>query len=242
VKRCFPDAEIASYTDAVDTAIKNMHIDTSRRNVLLTHQFVTGATRSESEDVAVGGTENVDARVFDAFDYVALGHLHRPQNVGRDTVRYCGAPLKYSFSEAHDKKSLTVVELKEKGNVAIREIPLAPLHDLRELRGSYSELMRRQNYENTPVADYLHLTLTDEDEAYNAFAKLSGVYPNIMKLDYDNRKTRARETAATAVRPAVNLAPGALFGDFFAKQTGREMSSGQQELVAELVEKIWEAQ
>jgi exonuclease SbcD len=240
VKRFFPDAEMGSYTDAVDMAIKNMHINTSLRNIVVTHQFVTGAMRSESEDIAVGGADNVDVRVFDCFDYVALGHLHRPQSVGKATVRYCGTPLKYSFSEAHDKKSLTVVELKEKGSISIREIPLVPLHDMREVRGNYHDLMNKQNYENTPVADYLHIVLTDEEEEYNAFAKLSKVYPNIMKLEYDNRKTRARESAATIIQPAVNLSPKALFGDFFTNQTGREMSNEQQEFVADLVEKIWE--
>jgi exonuclease SbcD len=239
VKRFFPDVEIVSYTDAVATAIQQMNIDTTLRNVIVTHQFVTGAERSESEDIAVGGADNVDAGVFDCFDYVALGHLHRPQNVGKAKIRYCGAPLKYSFSEASDKKSLTVVELAEKGNMHVREIPLVPLHDLRELRGTYADLMNKQNYENTPVADYLHVVLTDEGEEYNAFAKLSKVYPNIMKLDYDNRKTRAREGATITLQPVTNLSPEALFGDFFMQQTGREMSGEQEQFVAGLVEKIW---
>lgn len=240
VTRFFPDAGINSYTDAVNAAIKQMELDTSLRNIIVTHQFVTGAERSESEDVAVGGADNVDAAVFDSFDYVALGHLHRPQRVGKDNIRYCGTPLKYSFSEANDSKSLTVVELAGKGNLRIREIPLAPLHDLREIRGKYSDLMNRQNYENTPVADYLHVVLTDEEEEYNAFAKLSKVYPNIMKLDYDNRKTRSRNDAAAIAQPAANLLPDALFETFFAQQTGREMSDRQKQFVAGLVEKIWE--
>jgi exonuclease SbcD len=240
VTRFFPDAGINSYTDAVNAAIKQMELDTSLRNIIVTHQFVTGAERSESEDVAVGGADNVDAAVFDSFDYVALGHLHRPQRVGKDNIRYCGTPLKYSFSEANDSKSLTVVELSGKENLRIREIPLAPLHDLREIRGKYSDLMNRQNYENTPVADYLHVVLTDEEEEYNAFAKLSKVYPNIMKLDYDNRKTRSRNDAAAIAQPAANLLPDALFETFFAQQTGREMSDRQKQFVAGLVEKIWE--
>lgn len=240
VKRFFPGTEISSYTDAIDTVIKHMHIDTTVRNIMVTHQFVTGAERSESEDIAVGGADNVDAAVFDCFDYVALGHLHRPQSVGKETVRYCGTPLKYSFSEASDKKSLTVVELAGKGNVSIREIPLEPLHDLREIRGTYTGLMDKRNYENTPVADYLHVVLTDEEEEYNAFAKLSKVYPNIMKLDYDNRKTRSRDNAATTAQPATNLSPRALFSDFFMQQTGREMSDDQKQLVADFVEQIWE--
>jgi exonuclease SbcD len=240
VKRFFPDAEINSYTDAVAAAIKQMHIDTAVRNVMVTHQFVTGAERSESEDIAVGGADNVDSGVFNAFDYVALGHLHRPQHVGRETIRYCGAPLKYSFSEASDKKSLTVVELAEKGTVTIREIPLAPLRDLREIRGTHNELMNKQHYENTSTDDYLHVVLTDEEEEYNALAKLSKVYPNIMKLEYDNRKTCSREGVEAAVQPVEKLSPDRLFGDFFIRQTSREMSDRQKKFIADIVEKIWE--
>jgi exonuclease SbcD len=240
VKRFFPDAEIASYTDAVAVAIRQMNIDAAVRNIIVTHQFVTGAERSESEDIAVGGADNVDAAVFNGFDYVALGHLHRPQSVGRKEIRYCGTPLKYSFSEANDKKSITVVELAEKGSVNIREIPLVPLHDLRELRGTYNDLMNKQNYEHAPVADYLHVTLTDEEEEYNAFAKLSKVYPNIMKLDYDNQKTRSRESVTTITQPTADASPTALFSDFFTQQMGRDMSDDQKQFVADLVEKIWE--
>ncbi|MDR2410432.1 MAG: exonuclease SbcCD subunit D [Bacteroidales bacterium] len=240
VRRFFPDVEINSYTDAIDAIIKNMKIDTNIRNIIVTHQFVTGAERCDSEDISVGGTDNIDSHVFDRFDYVALGHLHRPQSVGKENIRYCGTPLKYSFSEVNDKKSLTVIELKEKGNMNIREIPLIPLHDMREIRGTYSDLMNRKNYEGTQVADYLHVILTDEDEEYNALAKLSNVYPNIMKLNYDNRKTQLRDSVATITQAVENLSPEALFNDFFTKQTGRAMSNEQKQFVTELIEKIWE--
>ena len=136
VRRFFPEREIVSYTDAVSAAVEAMEIDMSCRNVLVTHQFVTGAVRCESEEISVGGADNVDAAVFDGFDYVALGHIHGPQQVGKPTLRYCGTPLKYSFSEAGQKKSLTVVELREKGQVEVRTVPLAPLRDMAELRGT----------------------------------------------------------------------------------------------------------
>ena len=178
VRRCFPEREIATYTDAVSAAIEAMEADTAVRNVLVTHQFVTGAARCDSEELSVGGTDNVDAAVFDPFDYVALGHIHGPQQVGRETVRYCGTPLKYSFSEAGHKKSVTVVELGAKGAVTIRTIPLKPLRDLVELRGTYEELTLRAFYEGTSYPrDYIHIILTDEDDIPDAVGKLRIIYP-----------------------------------------------------------------
>ena len=192
VRRCFPDREIASYTDALSVAIGAMEVDEAERNVLVTHQFVTGAARCDSEEISVGGTDNVDAAVFAPFDYVALGHIHGPQQVGRETVRYCGTPLKYSFSESGQQKSITVVELGEKGSVAVRTVPLTPMRDLVARRGTYQELTFRGFYEGTSYQrDYVHITLTDEEDIPDAVSKLRIIYPNLMKLDYDNQRTRA---------------------------------------------------
>lgn len=168
-----------------------MNIDKNARNVIVTHQFVTGAERSDSEIIAVGGTDNVDSYVFDDFDYVALGHIHRPQNVGKSTVRYCGTPLKYSFSEINHEKSVTIVEIKEKEDIDVTTIPLIPLHDMREIKGSYDELVNRENYEGTATEDYLHIILTDEDDVPYAVERLRNIYHNLMKLDYDNTRTRS---------------------------------------------------
>ena len=192
VRRCYAEEEIESYTDAMRTAISHMERNADARQVLVTHQFVTGAERSDSEEISVGGTDNVDVTVFDGFDYVALGHIHRPQRIMRDTVRYCGTPLKYSFSEAGHEKSLTVVELAEKGNVSIRHIPLTPKHDMREIRGTYMELTDRAYYRDMDREDYLHITLTDEEDIPDAVRKLQVIYPNLMKLDYDNARTLIR--------------------------------------------------
>ena len=192
VRRCFPEREILTYTDALDAAIEAMGVDTAQRNVLVTHQFVTGAARCDSEEISVGGTDNVDVLVFEPFDYVALGHIHGPQQVGRETVRYCGTPLKYSFSEAKHQKSVTVVELGEKGAVSVRTVPLTPMRDLAELRGTYEELTFRGFYQGTSYPrDYVHITLTDEEDIPDAVSKLRIIYPNLMKLDYDNKRTRA---------------------------------------------------
>ena len=192
VSRYFPDKEISSYTDAVSTVIENMHIDTSSRNILVTHQFVTGSSRTESEDVSVGGSDNVDSVVFKDFDYVALGHIHRSQSCCSEYIRYCGTPLKYSFSESKDTKSITVIDIKEKGNIKLDFIPLTPLRDMVELKGTYEELMLRSFYENTTYPDdYVHITLTDEDDILDVITRLRVVYKNIMKLDYDNQRTRS---------------------------------------------------
>ena len=240
--RRYADGEIDTYTDAVRYAVSEMHINTDERNVLVTHQFVTGAARSESEEVSVGGTDNVDADVFTPFDYVALGHIHSPQTCGADNIRYCGTPLKYSFSEARDNKSVTVVELGEKGNVTYRTVPLVPKRDMRELRGSYDELMCKSFYENTTYGeDYMHITLTDEDDIPDAVGKLRTVYHNLMKLDYDNRRTRSYVQISGAA-DAEKKSPLELFSDFYAQQNGRAMSGEQTDYMTFLIEKTWEGE
>lgn len=240
VRRCFPEREIASYTDAVSAAIEAMGVDTTVRNVLVTHQFVTGAARCDSEELSVGGTDNVDAAVFDPFDYVALGHIHGPQQVGRETVRYCGTPLKYSFSEAGHKKSVTVVELGEKGAVDIRTIPLKPLRDLVELRGTYEELTLRTFYEGTSYPrDYIHITLTDEEDIPDAVGKLRIIYPNLMKLDYDNKRTRAGIHLEGA-EDVQQKSPLELLEEFYSSQNGQPMSEEQRAFARDMMERIWE--
>ena len=217
-----------------------MNVDPKARNILITHQFVTGAERSESEDISVGGADNVDGTVFDAFDYVALGHLHGPQRVGRETVRYCGSPLKYSFSEARQEKSVTVVEMGPKGAVSVRTVPLIPKHDLRELRGTYEELTLKRNYEGTARDDYLHITLTDEEDIPDAMGKLRVIYPNLMNLDYDNRRTRSNRQLEAA-EDVERQSPAELFAEFYEKQNNQPLSEKQAKYVMELMESIWEA-
>lgn len=225
VRRFYSDAGIESYTDAVRCAVEHMEVDTSVRNVLITHQFVTGAVRSESEDITVGGTDNVDAAVFDAFDYTALGHLHSAQKIGRETLRYSGTPLQYSFSE-RGQKSVTVVKLLEKGNVTVSALPLAPLRALREIRGSYSELTLRENYAGTNTGDYIHAVLTDENDVPNALARLRSIYPNLMRLDYDNLRTRSSAVLLAEERQE-KLTDTELFAELFEKQNGQKMTAEQ---------------
>ena len=242
VRAVFPEeAEgISSYTDALRAAVEHMDLDPSLRNVLITHQFVTGAARSDSEDISVGGTDNVDASVFDPFDYVALGHLHSPQDVGESRIRYCGTPLKYSFSERDQVKSVTVAELEEKGRLRVRTVPLRPLRDLRELRGTYEQLTLRENYAGTPVEDYLHIILTDEEDVPDAVARLRSVYPHLARLDYDNLRTRTLSLLSDAEEPD-QQSELELLDAFYALQNGRPMLPEQRELSLALLEKIREA-
>ena len=239
VRAIFPDEEINSYTDALNVAIKHMNIDESKRNVLVAHQFVTGATTSDSETVSVGGTDNVDSSVFDTFDYVALGHIHGPQNIGRETVRYCGTPLKYSFSEKNHEKSVTVVEMGKKGSVEIHTVPLVPKRDLREIRGTYEELTLKKNYEGTNREDYLRVILTDEDDVIDAMAKLRTIYPYIMKLEYDNKRTRTQSSIGN-IEDIEKKSEMDLFSELFEKQNGKSMTEEQVEFSKEIFERLKE--
>ena len=242
VRRFFPEEKIESYTDAVRTAVRHMELSPENRNILITHQFVTGAERSESEDISVGGTDNVDASVFDGFDYVALGHIHGPQNVGSEKVRYSGTPLKYSFSEAKHVKSVTVAELGEKGQLSVRTVPLIPKRDMVELKGKYTDLTYRSFYEGTSwQEDYTHITLTDEDDIPDAVSKLRVIYRNLMKLDYDNRRTR-QSLEISGPENVEKKQPAELFSEFYQEQNGTEMSREQSEFVEKMIEKIWEGE
>lgn len=249
VRRFYPEETIESYTDAIRVAIAHMDIDPTHRNLLVTHQFVTGASRSDSEDISVGGSDNVDASVFAPFDYVALGHLHGPQQMGEEggpLIRYAGTPLKYSFSEARHHKSVTVVEIGEKKadgvvDVCIGTRELRPLHDMREIRGSYEELTLRANYEGTATDDYIHATLTDEIEIPDAARHLQVIYPNLMKLDYDNARTRGQGSERLELEQLEEKSPLDLFSELFEKQNHKEMTEEQARYVQAQMEKIWEA-
>lgn len=226
--------EVQSAADAVRIALEQTKIDEKERNVLLAHQFVTGAKRCDAEELQVGDVDQIPAELFASFEYVALGHIHSPQKVGRETVRYCGAPLKYSFSEAGQEKSITVVELKEKGSVDLRTIPLKPLHDLRKIRGTYLEVTAKSFYENRDCEDYLQVTLTDEEDVPDGMAKLRTIYPNLMRLGYDNKRTRsnAEVRAAERVEEKSELE---LFQEFYELQNNQPMTEVQEQFVEELL-------
>ena len=231
------DQEIASYQDALSAVMSRMKPPKERRNVLLAHQFLTGALQDDSEEFMVGGVENVDYELFTGFDYVALGHIHRAQKVGKDYIRYSGTPLKYSFSEASHKKSATLVEIEEKGKISIQELPLKPLRELRKLKGSYDELVSRENYVGTNTEDYLHITLTDEEEILDVMNKLRFIYPNMMKLEYDNTRTRTRQLIIPREK-AVQKNPMDLFETFYEQQNNQKMTDAQRDFAQSILKQI----
>ena len=228
--------ESLTYAEAVKWALETMDIDTTKRNVLLAHLFVTWkgtAEESDSETKTLGGVDEMDASLFFDFDYVALGHLHSPQRIGRDTIRYGGSPLKYSFSELRQKKGVTLVEIQEKGNITTEFLPLEPLHPLREIKGTLADLLEAAE-EAGGSEDYVRAILTDEGAVYDPVGRLRVYYPNLMTLEMAQRGERQEDFSLQLDQE--QLSGPALFAGFFEKQNDREMSEAQKALV----EKIWQ--
>ncbi len=239
VRLALDDKSILSYQDAVTRAVANIKLDKSKRNVIVTHQFIAGCERSESERITVGNTDRIEANVFDGFDYVALGHIHMPYDVVPNKIRYCGTPLKYSFSEAHHKKSVTVVELNGKNNVSVRTVPLKPLHDMKEIRGTYAEVTAigyYKQYEN----DYVRITLTDENVIPGAVDGLRACYPNYVKMRYDNSVTKNSHTVSS-VDLTKKKSELELFSDFFTERNSRPLSETEHKYIEKLIEKLKES-
>lgn len=226
--------DIESYEDSVTAALQECEVDASQRNVLVAHQFVTGADRCDSEETSVGGLDNVSAEVFDKFDYVALGHIHRSQKMGKETLRYSGTPLKYSFSEVEHKKSVTIVELLEKGSVQISTVPLVPLRDMRKVRGTYMKVTAKESYTAESKMDYLQITLTDEEDVPGALQKLRTIYPNLMRLEYDNKRTRENREVQ-AVEAQEQKSELELFGEFYELLNNEPMKEEQTEFMENLI-------
>ncbi len=229
------EGEIHSFDEAVRCAVEKMGADESKRNIIVSHQFVTGAQTSQSEEIIVGGTDNIGADIYSVFDYAALGHIHRPQKVGGEFIRYSGTPLKYSFSEENDKKSIVVTDVLEKGNVRLSYIPLTPLHDMRTIRGTYNELMCYENYADTEREDYIRAVLADEYDVPYAVQKLREVYPNLLQLQYDNNRTRSRKEI-TDTAEIEQKTPSELFGEFYKMCNGAEMSGEEREIINSILE------
>ena len=245
VRHCLTPEEaeqVTTYHEALRCAVERLHINATERNVLVAHQFVTGAQTAGSEAVNVGGVDNIGAEVFAAFDYTALGHIHKAQNVGSERVRYSGTPLKYSFAEWQQEKSVTLVELGEKGSVSVTALPLAPLRDLRKLRGTYEELMSRDFYDELPkdsdglLRDFYHLTLTDEEDVPDAVQKLRSVYKNLLQLEYDNKRTRT-DNAIEGAERVVEKSPLELMEEFYQLQNNQALSEKQRAYLQGLLEK-----
>jgi exonuclease SbcD len=232
--------KITGYQEAIDFVLEKCEIDENDRNIIMAHQFVTGASRSDSEEINVGGVDGISADSFSRFDYVALGHIHTPQKIGgKDTVRYCGTMLKYSFSECSQEKSVPIITFREKGNVEIELVPLKPVKDMREIKGSYMDLTAKKNYADTNTEDYLHVTLTDEEDVPDALGRLRSIYPNIMKLDYDNLRTRA--VYNNEIPDEVEKkSPLDLFDEFYNLQNGRSLNEEESSYVQSKIDELWE--
>lgn len=238
VRAYFEDESIDSYNEAIRLIIEKEDIDTEKRNVLVTHQFITGSIRTMSEEISVGGTDNIDAANFKDFDYVALGHIHKAQNISNEAegiIRYCGTLLKYSFSEADDCKTLSLVNLGKKGEISIEELPIKPLRDLRIIKAQFEDILKAEVYNED---DYVEIILTDELEVPKALPILRKIYPNIMKISYDNTRTR-NALAEEGIKNTENLSPSEIFKKFYKEQNAMDINEEQEKILNEIIEDIW---
>lgn len=239
VRQIYPDKKIDSYTDAITAIIENIPIDTSKRNILVTHHFVTGSRLSNSEEFFIGGTENIDCGIFETFDYIALGHIHRPQYVGSEKIRYCGSQLKYHFDEVNQEKTYTIAELKCKGTLEITELPVHPNRQVISYKGTYEKLTDSSFYSNINTDNYIYITLTDEADIPDAARKLKKIYPNMLQLFYDNSRTRTTSVIRSDIRNE-KLPPIDIFSEFYEYRCSHKMTAEQQEFMEDLIKTVWE--
>ena len=242
VKKYFND-ESLSYDETIKKIIEKEDIDESQRNIILTHQFVTAigeeVERTESEVLTLGGTDNVDISNYNKFDYVAIGHVHRPQRIGRDTARYAGTMLKYSFSEVNHKKTMPIIDFKEKGNIDIKLVELKPLRDMREIKGPIEKLI--ENYEEENGKDYIRAIITNEEPVYDAIGQLRRIYPNVLKLEVQNSKILSNiEFKTENLQKVKSKSEVELFNEFYKFQNNIELNVEQKNLIQEVVKEIKE--
>ena len=235
VRGYYPDYEINSYHEAIKVIIDNTKIDTNKRNIIMIHQFVTASgievERCDSETISLGGVDNIDVSLFDKFDYVAMGHIHRGQKLIKDTVRYAGSPLKYSFSEVNHKKSVPIIELKEKGNIEIELVDLVPIRDMRVIKGKIDNLLAKEIVEMGNSNDYISAIVTDEDYVMDAIGKLRKVYKNILRLEYSNKRTSLGEESIIECDNVDKKSEIDIFLEFYKKQNNVELDEERLNIV-----------
>ena len=235
VKHYFPEAEIATYEDAVRVIIETADINKEKCNVLVAHQFVAG----KGEDPALGGSEGAGTQsvglvekigynCFDKFDYVALGHIHSPQRVGRDEVRYSGSPLKYSLSEVNNEKSVPIITISGTKDISIDLFPLKPMRNMRHIKGKMEDLLNKANVKSPE--DFIYATLTDEDIINDAMGIFQQTYPNTVKIDYDNSHTREIEQVDIS-KIAQNKSFSELISDFYRLMYQCEISDEEMDIM-----------
>lgn len=246
VKEILQREDIHDHDSAMQAIIENIQANSwcpGERNILVTHGFVRGLEdleQSESEKplsytLSVGGADYVDVRRFKDFHYTALGHLHGPQTVGSKTVCYSGSLLKYSFSEANQKKAVTLVKLGADGNVEVEHKTLPVLRDFRRIKGELEALLDPAVYENTNVEDYLHVTLTDQGELLEPMAKLRSFYPNVLTLEFERMNITEGEGKTSAGEGYKQKSKLELFRDFYLNITGREFTTEKEIVIAEAI-------
>ena len=236
--------DVKTYEEAMAAFVEKIDWNREERRVLLCHQFFTnggrGPERSDSESINVGGQDNIDVSVVERFDYVAAGHIHRPQNIGHGNVdngtgvvRYCGSPLKYSVSEAGWAKSITEVEIGTKGTVEIHTIPLIPLHDVRKIQGTLAELTSPQVLAEADPEDYVSVVLTDEEDLYEPGQALARVYPHLLEWKVENSRTRYEMQDSVIQEEKKSVLE--MFGDFYEQMRGIPMDSKQKEAMKKII-------
>jgi exonuclease SbcD len=241
VRGFFPDMQIETYTDAVKAVMQSANFDENSRNILVSHQFYLTSgiipIRSESEIESVGGLDAVDTDCLLPFDYIALGHLHRSQRIGKETLRYAGSPIKYSFSETNHRKSIDLIKIKEQGNLTIAHLPINPIHNMREIRGKFEDIISDVISSKGNKNDYLRIILTDNDEIIDPMERIRKVYPNTMVLKFDNERTQINLGEIIADTENVEkFSPFDLFSEFFLKTTGSTLTSEQIEVVRDMLD------
>lgn len=240
LRQYFENEKIETYNDAIKNIIENEKLDKTKINILMAHQFVTSGTTNpetcESETINVGGLDNVDASNFSEFDYVALGHIHGPQKIGEEKIRYSGTMLKYSFSEVNHHKSVVIIEIKN-GKVYFKLEPLIPLRDMRKIQGPIEELVKKENYEGTNQQDYIKAIITNEEAIYDAIGQIRKIYPNTLSLDILNSKSYNSDMNIENFEKIKEKSEFELFNDFYEFQNSVRLDEEQSEIIKKVIEK-----
>lgn len=239
IKQYFEDEKINTYNEAMKAIMDNENIDTEKINILMAHQFVTAGNNNpetcESETGSVGGVDNVDASNFEKFDYVALGHIHGPQRIGKDTIRYAGTMLKYSFSEVSHNKSTVLLDIKGKNKIEYKLIPLKPLRDMRVIKGPIEELLKEENFKGTNTQDYIKAIITNDEAIYDAIGQIRRVYPNTLSLEIHNIKSSIQDLELENMENLKMKDELEVFDDFYEFQNGVRLGEEQKEIMKEII-------
>ena len=230
--------DITDYNDTIKYILNRENLNKEEINILMAHQFVTYQNTypetCESENINIGTLDNIDASLFFDFDYVALGHIHGPQRIGKDTIRYSGTMLKYSFSEINHKKSLVLINI-ENNELSYELIPLKPLRDLREIKGPINELIKKENYQDTNTDDYIKAIITDEEPGYEPLARIRSVYPNTLKLEIRNSKTELNNHELEKIEKLKEKSVLELFNDFYKYQNNIDMNNEEEKIIKSII-------